>query len=105
MFDVEQGDGVLVASNPGLGSRLVFLRVNHCCDTTRKCCNNCFDMYKCSLVPRLFSRTASDGKLNCCTICGQQFKGIFVVNMHIVRTARPHPGASTVVMRIILEWP
>ena len=26
--------------------------------------------------------------INCCTICGQQFKHIFIVNMHIVRTAR-----------------
>ena len=34
---------------------------------------------------------AHRGRRNCCTICGQQFKRLFVVNMQIVRTAhRPH---------------
>ena len=28
-----------------------------------------------------------------------------VSDLLMILTARPHPGASTVVMRIILEWP
>ena len=41
------GHALFAAHNISGSKTMVFLRANHCRDTTRKCCNNCFDMYKC----------------------------------------------------------